>query len=152
MCQQAATVQTSNGRIAACSLDFSLACELLTPQNYPFPGRHLIHDSQMAFSISLDIFMGHVSCFSKIQIGFTFLVLAHPGSPGQRAVRWVCVSVCVSFSSLFYRTTYVSRYKKDKTSLDLNEATDIMKLVAWLSGRTSVSGRRTFPVLRSTCS
>jgi len=23
------------------------------------------------------------SCFSKIQIGFTFLVLAHPGSPGQ---------------------------------------------------------------------
>jgi len=25
-------------------------------------------------------------------------------------------------------------------------------LVAWHSGRTSVSGRRTFPVLRSTCS
>ena len=32
-----------------------------------------------------------VSCFSKIQIGFVFLVLAHPGSPGQRAVKWVCV-------------------------------------------------------------
>ena len=32
-----------------------------------------------------------VSCFSKIQIGFTFLVLAHPGSPGKRAVKWVCV-------------------------------------------------------------
>jgi len=31
------------------------------------------------------------SCFSKIQIGFTFLVLAHPGSPGQRAVKQVCV-------------------------------------------------------------
>jgi len=31
-----------------------------------------------------------VSCFSKIQIGFTFLVPAHPGSPGQRAVKWVC--------------------------------------------------------------
>ena len=28
-----------------------------------------------------------VSCFSKIQIGFTFLVLAHLGSPGQRAVK-----------------------------------------------------------------
>jgi len=27
-----------------------------------------------------------------------------------------------------------------------------MQLVAWHSGRTSVSGRRTFPVLRSTCS
>ena len=36
-----------------------------------------------------------VSCFSKIQIGFTFLVLAHQGSPGQRAVKWVCVCVCV---------------------------------------------------------
>ena len=30
-----------------------------------------------------------VSCFSKIQIGFTFLVPAHPGSPGQRAVKRV---------------------------------------------------------------
>ena len=38
-----------------------------------------------------------VSCFSKIQIGFTFLVLAYPGSPGpgQRAVKRVCVCVCV---------------------------------------------------------
>ena len=32
-----------------------------------------------------------VSCFSKIQIGFTFLVLAHPDSPGKRAIKWVCV-------------------------------------------------------------
>jgi len=32
-----------------------------------------------------------VSRFSKIQIGFTFLVLAHPGSPGQRAFKRVCV-------------------------------------------------------------
>jgi len=36
-----------------------------------------------------------VSCFSKIQIGFTFLVLAHLGSPGQRAVKQVFVCVCV---------------------------------------------------------
>ena len=35
-----------------------------------------------------------VSCSSKIQIGFTFLVPAHPGSPGQRAVKRVCVFVC----------------------------------------------------------
>ena len=32
-----------------------------------------------------------VSWFSKIQIGFTFLVPAYPGSPGQRVVKWVCV-------------------------------------------------------------
>jgi len=34
-----------------------------------------------------------VSCFSKIQIGFTFLVPAHPGSPGQRAVKLVYVCI-----------------------------------------------------------
>jgi len=32
-----------------------------------------------------------VSCFSKSQIGFTFLVLAYPGTPGKRAAKWVCV-------------------------------------------------------------
>ena len=36
-----------------------------------------------------------ISCFSKIQTGFTFLVPAHPGSPGQWAVKRVCV--CVIF-------------------------------------------------------
>ena len=39
----------------------------------------------------------NVSCFSKIQTGFTFLVLAHPGSPGQRAIKRVFVP--------FYSTT-----------------------------------------------
>ena len=36
-----------------------------------------------------------VSCSSKIQIGFTFLVPALPGGPGQRAVKRVraCVRV-----------------------------------------------------------
>jgi len=34
-----------------------------------------------------------VSCFSKIQIGFTFLLPAHLGSPGQRAVKQVCVCI-----------------------------------------------------------
>ena len=34
-----------------------------------------------------------VSCFSKIQIGFTFLVPAHPGSPGQRDVKRVYVLI-----------------------------------------------------------
>ena len=33
-----------------------------------------------------------VSCFSKIQIG---LVPAHLGSSGQRAVKQVCVCVCI---------------------------------------------------------
>ena len=36
-----------------------------------------------------------VSCFSKIQIVFTFLVPAHPSSPGLRADKRVCVCVCL---------------------------------------------------------
>jgi len=45
-----------------------------------------------------------VSCFNKVQIGFTFLVPADPGSPGKRAVKRVCVFVCVSLSSRSLRT------------------------------------------------
>ena len=36
-----------------------------------------------------------VSCFSDIQTGFTFLVPANPGSPGQRVAKRACVCVCV---------------------------------------------------------
>ena len=34
-----------------------------------------------------------VSCSSKIQIGFTFLVPAYPGYPGKEAVKWLFVVV-----------------------------------------------------------
>ena len=34
-----------------------------------------------------------LSCFNKIQIGCTFLVLAHLGSPGKRAIKQVCVYI-----------------------------------------------------------
>ena len=37
-----------------------------------------------------------VSCFSKIQIGFTFLVPSHPGIPGKRATKWVRLVVVVT--------------------------------------------------------
>jgi len=36
-----------------------------------------------------------VSCISKIQIGFTFLAPAYPGSPEQRAVKQLCVCVLI---------------------------------------------------------
>ena len=45
-----------------------------------------------------------VSCFSKFQIGFTFLVPAHPGSPEKRAVKRVCVCSSVI---LYQRTAEV---------------------------------------------
>ena len=60
-----------------------------------------------------------VSCFSKIQIGFTFLVPAHPGSPGQRAVKRVCVCIKTAeqielgfdsvYQSAFYNVAYEIR-------------------------------------------
>jgi len=48
-------------------------------------------DLHMAQLMSLPL---TVSCFSKIQIGFTCLVLAYLGSPGKRAIKRVCVCVC----------------------------------------------------------
>ena len=40
-----------------------------------------------------------VSCSNKIEIGFTFLVPAHPGNPGQRAVKRVYGMVNVDLYS-----------------------------------------------------
>ena len=47
-----------------------------------------------------------VSCSSKIQIGFTFLVLADLGTPGKRAVKRVCVCVCVALKK--FQSTHTS--------------------------------------------
>ena len=47
-----------------------------------------MHVAQLMHTLPLT-----VSCFSKIQVGFTFLVSAHLGSPGKRAVKRVCSSV-----------------------------------------------------------
>ena len=43
-----------------------------------------------------------VSCFSKVQIGFTFLVPAHPCSPGQRAVKRVCGNEVIEMGGNWY--------------------------------------------------
>ena len=62
-------------------------------------------DSHMAQLMPLPL---TVSCFSKIQIGFTFLVPAYPGGPGKRAVIHGCVCVCVYlYHSLSQITLYV---------------------------------------------
>ena len=89
-----------------------------------------------------------VSCFIKIQIGFTFLVSARPvdSEKIQKAIKRLCVCVCASkmhippYSTLTQQThtivlllfwnlsgtTRVSRYQKGKTrkgetNLDLLE-------------------------------
>ena len=65
-------------------------------------------DLHMAQRIPLPL---TVSCFSKIQIGFTFLVPADPGCPGQRAVKRVSVCVCyfVGFGFFQYRAKRLAR-------------------------------------------
>ena len=55
-----------------------------------------------------------VSCFSKIQIGFTFLLPAYPGSPGQRAVKRVCVCVCVSCNKLPFVRLHCHLWENEK--------------------------------------
>jgi len=58
-----------------------------------------------------------VSCFSKIQIGFAFLVPAHPGSPGKMAVKRVCVCMFVDRPTC----KYVSRVGCDIYGPDVPE-------------------------------
>jgi len=59
-----------------------------------------------------------VSCFSKIQIGFTFLVPAYPGSPGQRAVKWVCVYLTFSQSTAFSALTLLAGRQEEQPACE----------------------------------
>jgi len=79
-------------------------------------------DFHMALLMSLPL---TVSCFSKIQIGFTFLVPAHLGSPGKRAVKRVCVCSINCFVILYKSLVrshleYANsvRYPKRKIDID----------------------------------
>ena len=58
-----------------------------------------------------------VSCFSKIQIGFTFLVPAHLGCPRSKAVKRSLLLLLYIYKILLLlasTTTLVSRYQKVK--------------------------------------
>ena len=48
-----------------------------------------------------------VSCFSKIPIGFTFLVPTHPGSPGKRAVKRGCVCISIGLITVFEKVCVI---------------------------------------------
>ena len=54
------------------------------------------------------------SYFSKIQIDFTFLAPAHLGSPGQRAVKRVCV--CVQLLSIKHGNLAANYYRLTRPS------------------------------------
>jgi len=53
-----------------------------------------------------------VSCSSKIQIGFTFLVPAHPGSPGKEAVKWLLL---LYINKAIYLSIYAAAGQKTST-------------------------------------
>jgi len=57
-----------------------------------------------------------VTCFSKIQIGSTFLVAAQPGSPGQRTVKRACVCCVYTFSCITSKTQHRCRVPIIKTN------------------------------------
>jgi len=59
-----------------------------------------------------------VSCSSKIQIGFTFLVPAYPGCPGKEAVKWLLLLLFVIYFTScifndFRQTKYRNIYRTD---------------------------------------
>ena len=59
-----------------------------------------------------------VSCFSKIQIGFTFLVPAHPCSPGQRVVKRVCVCAYLTACAEFVVVCVVRAFHLERPIYD----------------------------------
>ena len=69
------------------------------------------------------------SCFSKIQFGFTFLVPAHAGSPGKRAVKRVCVCV-LTYSAL---TLLVGRQSSDEVLVWLSVWSEVRIVYVWSS-------------------
>ena len=76
-------------------------------------------DLHMAQLISLPFI---VSCFSKIQIGITFLVPAHLVSPGQRAVKQVLLPAYLTFRILTKQSPcYTSQFPTPKISTDRPE-------------------------------
>jgi len=64
-----------------------------------------------------------VSCFSKIKIGFSFLIPVHLGSPGQKAVKRLCVCVCQSrflFIDLLVVCSVTTPYNADFDGDEMN--------------------------------
>jgi len=97
-----------------------------------------------------------ISCSSKIQIDFTFLVPAHPGSPGQRAVKRVCVCVCSIATYLRYGGVVNNQIKKGlllslKLKMFLNRWIFGMGLYRALSSSFSSQLARRTKYMRQPC-
>ena len=101
-------------------------------------------DLHMAYLMPLPL---TVSCFSKIQIDFTFLVPAHLCSPGKRAVKRVCVCDSITMSlhvsvvillmleiSCHVMFQVLSGKDKDTQIPDSNVGSQLLKKMGWTGG------------------
>jgi len=79
-----------------------------------------------------------VSCFGKIQIGFTFLVPADPGSPGKGPLNGSVVCVCIAVELQQHRvivSACISRnvFHTDCMGCCIGE-TEVLKPKFWAGG------------------
>ena len=71
----------------------------------------------------------------KSRLVFTFLVPAHLGSPGQRAIKWVWVCVCVCACVCVCVTSYIYAFSRQNLeTFDISPAF-LPLTCAWLSSR-----------------
>ena len=77
-----------------------------------------------------------VSCFTKIQIGVTSLVPAHPGSPGKRAVNG-----CVCFIELEKNEKIQLHRKFTVTLLTTQSISESQDPESCVSGRGALEAR-----------
>ena len=115
-----------------------------------------------------------VSCFSKIQIGFTFLVRAHPGSPGKHAcththtrltalfpglTRWAAtrqITTSAPHHSVFYRPDALPA-AQPTVSKHWRDAVPEKRAVKWLcvcvcvlQQKADILSKKTMPVPEET--
>jgi len=83
-----------------------------------------------------------VSHFSKIQIGFTPLVPAYLGSPGQRAIKHVCVCLMVAKYWCFVNANCFMLKKNDSTLLGWRGSCCAVCMCVCLSVTMSGDGAR----------
>ena len=74
-----------------------------------------------------------VICFSKIQIGFTFLVPAHLGSPGKRAVKRVFLLLFIIMWRLTLHVSVIKMMNRRRGGhVDLRVAVSVIKRFEFL--------------------
>ena len=99
-----------------------------------------------------------VSCFSKIKIGFSFLIPVHLGSPGQKAVKRVCVCVCECQSRFIFidllvvcsvTTPYNADFDGDEMNLHLAQTLETRAEISQLAAvpRMIVTPQANRPVM-----